>query len=277
MLGAFAVAVLCGQLSSATVSGSLQSTTVGFFGKTEEFRETYEVSPGTKLQVVNINGDVELEEWDKNEVEVHAIKKTNHGRDELAKVRVEVVTGDVIEIRTTYLERNPRVSVDYHIKVHQGVVIQKVSTSNGDIELDGITGDPEVRTSNGDIKLKDVAGTVQVHTSNGDIEIRGRTAIRNANTSNGDVDVDIYLLPEHGTEIATSNGSIDLHIDGTVSADLRSATSMGEVSVDDIDLQSRSLARTGSSTLLKGKIGKGGAAIDAHTSNGDIRLYGIEK
>lgn len=275
MISVLAITLVSCQLCNPAVSSMLPNTIIGFFEKTEEFRETYEVSPGTELQVINVNGDVELNTWDKDYVEVHAIKKTNHDRDELAKVQVEVVTGDVMEIRTEYLERNARVSVDYHIRIPEQVVVQRVSTSNGDIELKETKGDTRVMTSNGDVDLKDVVGIVQVQTANGDIDTRGATAISEANTSNGDISAEIRLIPDEGSEIATSNGSIDLFVSGELNANLNCATSMGEVSIDDIDLQSQVTGRTGSSTLLKGVIGKGGALIRVKTSNGNIRLYGL--
>jgi DUF4097 and DUF4098 domain-containing protein YvlB len=275
MISVLALTLVSFQLGNPSVSSMLPNTMICLFEKTEEFREAYEVSPGTKLQVINVNGDIELKKWDKDYVEVHATKKTNRDRDELAKVRVEVVTGDELEIRTEYLEKNAHVSVDYRVRVPGYVVVQKVSTSNGDIELKEIKGDAKVMTSNGDVDLKDVVGIVQVQTANGGIDIRGATVIIEARTSNGDILAQIRQILDGGVEIATSNGSIDLFVSGKLNADLNCATSMGEVSIDDIGLQSRFTTRTGSSVQLRGLIGKGGALIQVQTSNGDIRLKGL--
>jgi DUF4097 and DUF4098 domain-containing protein YvlB len=275
MISVLALTLVSFQLGNPSVSSMLPNTMICLFEKTEEFREAYEVSPGTKLQVINVNGDIELKKWDKDYVEVHATKKTNRDRDELAKVRVEVVTGDELEIRTEYLEKNAHVSVDYRVRVPGYVVVQKVSTSNGDIELKEIKGDAKVMTSNGDVDLKDVVGIVQVQTANGGIDIRGATVIIEARTSNGDILAQIRQILDGGVEIATSNGSIDLFVSGKLNADLNCATSMGEVSIGDIGLQSRFTTRTGSSVQLRGLIGKGGALIQVQTSNGDIRLKGL--
>lgn len=273
MIGAFALVLVLGQPCNSSLSGMLGNTMFSFFEKTEKFHETYQVNPGTKMYISNVNGDVDVKQWDKDYVEVNATKKTNRDRNELAKMAVEVVTGAVMEIQTEYLEKNARVSVDYQIWIPEQVMVQKVTTSNGDIMLREISGDAEVVTSNGDIDLKDVIGAVQVQTSNGDIEIRGATTIIEAGTSNGDILAEIRQVPEEGTEIATSNGSIDLYFSEKLNADLASATSMGEVSIKDLDLESQFTARTGSTTKIKGRIGKGGRIVDVHTSNGDIRLY----
>ena len=268
------VLVSC-QLGNPGALSMLPNTIISFFEKTEKFHETYEVDPGTKLYVVNVNGDVDLTVWDEDYVEVNAIKKTNRGEDELTKVQVEVTVGEVMKIRTEYLERNVHVSVDYRIRIPEQVMVQKVATSNGDITLMETSGDTEVMTSNGDIDLKDVVGTVQVQTSNGDIEIRGATVVTEASTSNGDILAEIRQVSEKDTEIATSNGSIDLYVSEKLNADLTSATSMGEVSIKALDLGSQLTARTGSTTTVKGRIGKGGRIINVNTSNGDIRIYNL--
>ena len=267
-----AILVSC-QLCSPVVSSVLPNAIISFFEKTEKFHETYEVNPGTKLHIINANGDVDLKSWDKSYVEVNATKKTNRDKDELAKVRVEVTTGEVMEIRTEYLERNAHVSVDYRIRIPEQVMVQEVATSNGDIELKETRGDTKVMTSNGDIDLKGVVGTVQVQTSNGDIEIRGATVVTEASTSNGDILAEIRQVSEEGAAIATSNGRIDLYLSEKLDADLASATSMGEVSIKDLDLESQFTARTGSTASVRGRIGRGGKTIDVQTSNGDIRLY----
>ena len=261
------------QLFSPAVSNMLPNTIIGFFEKTEKFHETYEVSPGAKLHIDNVNGDIDLQVWKKNHVEVSATKKTNRDEGELAKVRIEVIVGEVMEIRTKYLEKNIHVSVDYRIKIPEQLMVQKVATSNGDIAVKGATGNIEVCTSNGDIELKELVGAVRVKTSNGDIEIRGATAVTEARTSNGDISAEIPQVTKDGIGIATSNGSIDLYISEKLNADLISATSMGEVSVKDLDIESQFTVRTGSTSMVRGRIGKGGSVIDVHTSNGDIRLY----
>lgn len=275
MTNIIALTLLAAQLSSPSVAGNVANTLFGFFEKTEEFRETYEVPSGTQMQVHNANGDIRISQWTEDFVEVYAKKKTNHGQEELSKVDIEVIIDDMMYIRTKYLEKNTRVSVTYTIRVPRSLVVQNVRTSNGNIELNGTRGDTEVMTSNGDIDLKDVEGTVYVETSNGEIDIEETAAVLEAHTSNGDVHVEIYSIPEEGTDITTSNGSIDLRINDQLNADINAATSMGKVYVKDLALESRFTATSVTSTVLKGKLGDGGSLINVGTSNGDVRLYGL--
>lgn len=274
MVSTLATALIVVQLANPSISVALPNGLIGIFETTEEFRETYTVTPGTKLEVDNANGDIEISRWKEDYIEVYAIKRTNHGQDELDKARIDVMVDEILRIRTRYLAKNTRVSVHYSIKIPSDVNIDRVKTSNGRIELDRTRGDTEVVTANGNVNLKDVAGTVRVRTSNGKIEIKGKTAVREANTSNGSIRIDLHGIPEGGSEIATSNGSIDLYINDELNADLRGATSLGKISIRDLALESRFTATAESSTLIVGKIGEGGRLLDVSTSNGEIRLYG---
>ena len=166
MTGIFAATLILAQFGNPAVTRTLPNTIVCFTGHTEEFHEVYEVKSGTELHVENANGDIKISTWRKPHVEVRAMKKTARGKDELAKVKIEVIIDDVMEIRTKCLEENLRVSVDYTIQIPEQVVVQQIETSNGDIDLIATNGDSKVITANGDVTLKKVGGAAQVHTAN---------------------------------------------------------------------------------------------------------------
>jgi hypothetical protein len=66
-----------------------------------EFRKTYEVKPGTEVTVSSRNGTIEIETWNKKDVQVFAIIGSNKSMKELADVRVEVSIDDKkMEIET---------------------------------------------------------------------------------------------------------------------------------------------------------------------------------
>jgi DUF4097 and DUF4098 domain-containing protein YvlB len=228
-MSAIAMLLMTAQLVNPSISVIVPSALFGLFEKTEEFRETYHVAPGTKMQVHNANGDIKISHWSEDYVEVYAKKKTNHGEEELTKIKIEVLIDEKMEIRTKYLEKNVRVSVKYDIKVPKGVIVEEVKTSNGEIEIRGTNGDVRVMTSNGEIYVFDVKGTVSAQTSNGEIEIRRTTAVLEASTSNGEILVEIHKMPEGGTHISSSNGSVDVYIADDLNADLSAATSLGTV------------------------------------------------
>jgi hypothetical protein len=261
-----------------------------FHEEKETFRQTYKIDPGTPLKVYNANGEITVRVWNKDVVEVYALKKTRHGRDELEKVNIEVSTDDEMTIRTHYLKENARVSVNYTIHVPATVTIDRLETSNGEIVLSGTKGDARLITSNGEISVKNVTGSIHAETSNGEITIEGATGlasavtsngeitirrthtIKKAVTSNGSIDAEILNMPDDGTTIETSNGSITLRVIDTLNTDIKLITSLGSVSVHDV----RVSVSTKSTTSLEGTLGKGGALLKAITSLGSIDVYTLK-
>lgn len=242
-------------------------------GFTAEFCETCIVEPGTKIEVYNPNGNINISKWDKDFVEVYALKKTKHGEEELDKIKIEINTDNDIIVRTKYLEKNAKVSVDYTIRIPVDIFVHRIEASNGTIELHETRGDATVISSNGDINVKDVDGYINIRTSNGDIFVKGSTRVLEAVTSNGSVDAEINTVSDNGINIITSNGSIKLRIADNLNADIAAETSNGKISIHDaqfsIDKKSK--------TFLKGSINDGGGLIHAATANGNIGLYCIKK
>jgi phosphomannomutase len=93
---------------------------------TEEFHQTYALTPDGRVELDNINGDVHISTWDRNEVKVDAIKSADL-KERLDEAKIEVDAGkDYISIRTRYPDhdhnftwgsRNNPASVEYTLTV----------------------------------------------------------------------------------------------------------------------------------------------------------------
>jgi len=252
---------------------------------TETFDETYEVSSGTRFEIRNRNGSVNIQGWDRSQVKVHATKKTQWG-GKLENVKIQVSQGADFKIETIHLIKKPRVSVSYDLRVPVNVVVKLVRTSNGKIELEATHGDTEVETSNGKIEIenavgninahtsngaieiKDVMGFVSAHTSNGAINVEGVAGVVELETSNGAIETEVSDIWENGLRVRTSNGSIELNLDSDLNVDVEAKTSNGKVKLDGLEV----IAKEISKNTLRGKIGKGGKKISCKTSNGSIIL-----
>ncbi len=237
----------------------------------EEFRETYDVAAGSAVSVDSFNGSIEVSGWDKNYVEVYAVKKTRYGREELDKAEIRVTQDGGLTVETLQQGTNVRVSVSYEIKLPSGVLAGRLHTSNGDIGVVGVQGDADASTSNGSIEINGVEGYVSADTSNGQVAIAGTTGVRKAESSNGSVKVELLTL-EDDLDVTTSNGQIALYLADGIGADLEARTSNGKVSLHDIDVTATEL----SGKEVNGTIGGGGPRLNVNTSNGDIDLYALE-
>jgi len=234
---------------------------------TETFDDTYEVSSGTRFEIRNRNGSVNIQGWDRSQVKVHATKKTHWG-GKLENVEIQVSQGMDFKIETNHLVKNPRVSISYELRVPVNVVVKLVRTSNGKIEVKDAVGDIDAHTSNGAIEIKDVKGFVSAHTSNGAINVEGAAGVVELETSNGSIETEVPAIGENGLRVRTSNGAIELNLGSDLNVDIEAKTSNGKIKLDDLEVVVKEI----SENTLRGKIGKGGKKISCRTSNGGIVL-----
>src|SRR5215475_6401151 len=72
----------------------------------EEFHQTYAITPDGRVALENINGDVHISSWERNEVRVDAVKYADT-KERLEEAKIEVDSGkDYLSIRTRYPNHN---------------------------------------------------------------------------------------------------------------------------------------------------------------------------
>lgn len=253
--------------------------------ETEEFNETYPAPAGTRVDVDNDSGgNVAITGWAIDHVEVFATEKTTWGESELEKVEIQVTSREgSILIETIVTGKNVRVSVDYIIKVPNDAIVGTVETSNGRVDLQGVSGNITVTASNGGIYAEDLSGRLTATTSNGRIEVDGVSGggvlttsnaglvVKNsgdsitATTTNGDI-----LVEDSTGDVVlnSSDGAIRVKsLDGYVSA----KTSNGAVKITGATGIVTAETSNGSLTAEISNIQPDGTTIK--TTNGSIVLY----
>lgn len=240
--------------------------------ETQEFHEVFAVKPDMSLSVKNKNGSVNIQTWDKDSIDVFALKKTRSGRRELKKVKIKIEQEDKILIRSDYTNMLARVSVNYEIKIPRTLVVDQVETANGSVNLTGVKGDVTAITSNGKVVLNMVDGYVTATTQNGAIDINGATGVVKATTSNGRISAEVLGIRNSGADFTVSNGNIGIFIADGLDVDVEMGTTNGKIDVHDVKVETTESTRT----RIKGKIGQGGPRIYARTTNGNIDLYRLE-
>lgn len=227
----------------------------------ERFEQTYAFSAGQRLSLSNTNGDIFVEPWDRNEIQVSATKrvKTRSGdaNQALEELRIEVeVDSAGVDIDTVYPSwrrlfgwSNVSASVDYDIRLPRQANLE-VRTVNGEIEITGLAGEIRLRSTNGGIAVFDSAGSV------------------NAATTNGGIKVELDEVAGRGMEFETTNGGIRVDLPSSVRASVRARTTNGSIETDfPVTVQG-----TFRRNRLEGDINGGGPAIDLRTTNGSIRI-----
>jgi Putative adhesin len=252
-------AVFAGALL-ATPAAAQESTTWNWKGT---------LGSGRTVYLRNVNGAVRFEQGSGNTVEVRAEKRWRRGDPD--DVRIEArqgANGGDIIICAFWNERatcdedgyqsngsnnrwNDRndVSVHFVVRVPANARVN-ASTVNGEMVVDGTSGDVEASTVNGDVEARSTEGRVEAETVNGSITVR--TSMKN----------------REDLEYSTVNGSITIEMEEGANADVDLTTVNGRVSSDfPLTLDGRINPRK-----IRAKMGSGGARLRASTVNGSIRL-----
>jgi len=169
----------------------------------ETIHQVYDTSSHPLLRVKNINGDLSVEGWDKNRIEVTAVKSAKNQED-LDNVQVFAEkNGDRVSIRVEYKhdrdewDHNQTGSVDFTVHVPKGTEIDKVEFVNGDIDITGIEGDVEASSVNGEVTGQKLGGEVALSTVNGGVELvaTGDISSVRLNSVNGDISLVLHVDP----------------------------------------------------------------------------------
>ncbi|MGE5645516.1 MAG: DUF4097 family beta strand repeat-containing protein [Acidobacteriota bacterium] len=276
----------------------------------EDFRYNYDLKPGGRLVVENLNGSIEILGWEKESVQITGTKYAS--REELLReLKIETRnSGDSsVEVRTVRpsgLRGN--MGAKYFIRVPRQVQLERINSSNGQIRVEDIQGNAHLETSNGAIRLRQfdgrldartsngaveadsIGGDAVVHTSNGAIRLERVAGSVEAGTSNGGIHVRMSKpKPNDRLVFESSNGSIDIELETLENNEVRASTSNSSITLRmPATLKARLRASTTNSSItsefdittrgairknhLEGDLNGGGPLIDLNTSNGSIRL-----
>jgi Putative adhesin len=223
------------------------------FAISRDFNQSYPLQPGGSLELQNVNGAVDVQGWDRDVVEVHAVKTAKNRESDLERVSIEVdARRDSVSIATRYPQNEGvEVAVEYTIHVPHGARIEHIGTVNGTLRIAGVGTVEDLHTVNGDIEVFDAGGTVHAHTTNGNVHL------------------ELAHLPEKtGATAETTNGSLVLAVPSDMQADVEARCLNGNFFSElPITMESNQRPRE-----VHGKLGHGGAPIHLRTVNGGIRV-----
>ncbi len=221
----------------------------GWYCEVREFR----FSPGDVREVdAGPNGGIHVAGWERNEILVVARVQAyawsdEDARDLVSEVQIET-PGSTLQSDGPRTGRDESWSVSYWLSVPHRSDLE-MSTTNGGISVDDVTGHLSFRTTNGGVTLRNVGG-----------DVRGRT-------TNGGVKVELSGTEWDGSglDVQTTNGGVRVAIPEGYNAELVSGTTNGGLRVDFPITVSGRIDRR-----LRTELGRGGATIRAVTTNGGV-------
>ena len=277
----------------------------------EDFHSTHPLNPGGTVSIETFNGPIEVIGWEQNSVEVNGTKYAST-QPAVDRIKIDVnATPGAVRIRAIRpSDMHWHVGARFTVRIPHKAVLERISTSNGQIRVEEVEGNAHLETSNGAIRLSRIRGNVDGRTSNGTIEaqdVQGDVRFRTSNgtiraetsngsfegvtsngriearlkdparswpvraeSSNGTIDLTVDAKTIPGIRASTSNSSILVRVPPGVNARVSAHTSHGSVSSDFDELQSERSERRHND--LSGTLGSGGPLIDLSSSNGSIKI-----
>ena len=220
----------------------------------DEFQQSYQLSPGAKVEVRGINGAVDIETGAGSTAEVNVVRSARNRDDlEFRKVIVEHTPTSLI-IRS----ENERERVGRNRDVRQRVTLMLPRAV--DLGVSGVNGKVGVGEIDGPVRLSGINGRVDVAQAMGYSEISG---------INGRVKVNISQLGTRGIHVSGVNGGVELSFAEDLNADLDVTGINGSVNTDVANVTVfGKLDRQN----FHAKIGAGGSPIKVNGINGHVKL-----
>lgn len=230
--------------------------------ETAEWRKTYQLQPGGRVEIVNVNGRIAVERTEGNTLEVVALKTARGASPEGAKealarteIREEVSPAGVrietkVERGASSFFNKGGVEVAYTVRVPAGADM-RFTTVNGGIEVTRVDGRVDVETVNGGIEAREVAA-----------------AAFEASTVNGGIEVDLARMPERGVKLECTNGGITLRLPRDAKADISARVANGGIDADGLAVEASERSRR----RFEGRLNGGGPRIEIEGTNGGIQI-----
>lgn len=222
----------------------------------DEFHKTYPVSPNVQVSLSNINGSVQITAWDKNEVQLDAVK-TADSQEKLQEAEIRVDASDSsVRIETHYPEHrnnNNPASVEYQLHVPRAARLDKIDLVNGKLDIDGVRGE------------------IQGASVNGNITAHGLSSDADLSTVNGSVSGELLdMAAAHHVKLSSVNGHVEIAMPKDANAHLSANTVSGSIS-SDFGLP---IHKGWVGSDLDTTLGSGSTRIELSNVNGSIKIHG---
>lgn len=226
----------------------------------DTWTHSYTVADGGRVEIVNTNGAIVVEQGDGPAVDIRAERLARASTDEdaktlLGKVQiVETVTPDSVRLETKAPRSFGRggVEVKYFLKVPRSLHLLP-STTNGRITLTGLANDVQASTTNGGVQGDGLTGSIV------------------ATSTNGGIALTMKSLGSGGVRAETTNGGVSVELPADARANVTAHVTNGGIGVENLKIET---VGDQNRRRLEGRLNGGGPPVELSTTNGGIRLSG---
>jgi DUF4097 and DUF4098 domain-containing protein YvlB len=222
----------------------------------EELRQTYQLSPGARVELSNINGSIDIETAEGNSAELR-ITSYSHSPNP-RKLNVEQ-TASSLSVRGE-TRRAGDASGDGMNFDNTSYRIQLKLPRRVSLTVSGVSDSVRVGEIEGAIRLSNVSGSVGVAQAAGSAEV---------SQVSGSVTLNMSRLGAGGVRVEQVSGKVNLRFMGDVNADLQTRGIKGKVYVE---LANVAVEGEMNRADFRAKVGTGGTPINISDVTGSVRL-----
>ena len=261
------------------------------FQERDEINQTYQLAPGTRVEVSSIRGPVEIVNGETATAEVQIIRTARTRADlEYHKIEVEHSSNSLVVrgVQEPEQQRRQNIQVDHHVilKLPRRIDLS-VNSVSGSLKVGDVDGQTHVSSISGSANIGNVGGKLQVSSISGNLEvgnvgaearvssISGSLGLGQVNGSldvssvSGGLNATLLSLSPQGIHINSVSGSVEIGFKSEVNADFNAEQVSGEVYLDLPNVTRESEAK---SSNVRARIGAGGTPITISSVSGNIRL-----
>jgi len=261
------------------------------FKEREETNQTYQLSPGARVEVSNIRGSVKIVNSDTTTAEVQIIRTARNRADlEYHKIAVEL-SGNNLVVRGL---QDPQERGSRNIQVNHQVILKlprridlSVNSVSGSLHANDVDGPVHASSISGSADIGNVGGKLQVNSVSGSVvvgnvgaearvnSVSGNVILGQVNGSlnvssvSGGVRAALESLSPEGIRINSVSGSIEIGFKSDVNADFNAEHVSGQVY---LEVPNVTRDNDEKSSNVRARIGAGGTPITISSVSGSIHL-----
>jgi DUF4097 and DUF4098 domain-containing protein YvlB len=239
----------------------------------DDWNKTYQVSGAPDLSIGTSDGNVHVDTWDQNRIEVRVTTQAYKIGPNDVRV-IESQTGDRVSVEVRLpsevhfgisWDRHKRVDIDVHMP-KQGAV--DLRTHDGNIKLANFKGDMKVKSGDGSQQIENVDGSLQALAGDGSIHVSGRFDQLDLHTGDGSIEARANSGSKIGSwwSVHTGDGSIHLDLPSDFAADVEAHSGDGHIHFDMPITVNGSM----SGNNIRGKLNGGGGELRLRSGDGSI-------
>jgi hypothetical protein len=224
---------------------------------TQEWNRKYPLAPAGTVEIINMNGPVEVTVGHAGTVEVAAVLTARamtdaRSKEVLSEARIEEsATAEHIKLTTLRGNRGGRLQASYKLTVPDDARVE-LTGNNGTLKADGLRGHVKAMVVNGGVELTGLRGSVDAAAVNGAVSVKMAEVTARV-------------------RLESTNGQISLEVPKNTKATLNARSVNGGITVTGLTTQEASGRRIRN---LESVLNGGGPEIDLRVTNGRIAIEG---